>query len=209
LLPSFLQKKFLLLGPPTSFLSIPLSIYSQREREWRCLVLSWCRAGWSEAALHRRPLPLHGMILFFFWRGDSACGCGWCPWGDKSGEWLRGCVAGERNVFFPCLCMWRGRRSTVPFKTIMFRASFFFWYIIYYYYYYYYLYFLFSCVGAQKWVTTIIMNGPCPKTSQPLIASSIIFYGKSNIAITLFQRTWPLSLGEQCFVFQRVVVFVN
>jgi hypothetical protein len=33
LLPSFLQKKFLLLGPPTSFLSIPLSIYSQRERE--------------------------------------------------------------------------------------------------------------------------------------------------------------------------------
>jgi hypothetical protein len=64
-------------------------------------------------------------------------------------------------------------------------------------------------VVTQKWVTTIITNGPCPKTSQPLIASSIIFYGKSNIVITLFQRTWPLSLGEQCFVFQRVVVFVN
>ena len=33
LLPSFLQKQFLLLCPPTPFLSIPLSIYSQRERE--------------------------------------------------------------------------------------------------------------------------------------------------------------------------------
>ena len=33
LLPSFLQKQFLLLCLPTSFLSIPLSIYSQRERE--------------------------------------------------------------------------------------------------------------------------------------------------------------------------------
>jgi hypothetical protein len=78
-------------------------------------------------------------------------------------------------------------------------SFFFFWYIIYYFI---FLYFLFFCVVIQKWVTTIITiitNGPCPKTSQPPIASSIIFYEKSKIVITLFQRTWPLSLGPCLF----------
>jgi hypothetical protein len=140
LLPSFLQKQFLLLCLPTSFLSIPLSIYSQREREWRCLVLSWCRAGWREAALHRRPLPLHGMILFFFWRGDSACGCGWCQWGDKSGEWLRGCVAGERNFFFPCLCIVQGKKKH---KMVLFRALFLFFFDILFIYFYFFCIFSF------------------------------------------------------------------
>jgi hypothetical protein len=118
------------------------------------------------------------------------------------------CRGEKRLLPLPLHVKGKKKHSTVQNDNVS-CFFFFFWYIYYYYYYYYYLYFLFSCVGAQKWVTTIIMNGPCPKTSQPLIASSIIFYGKSNIAITLFQRTWPLSLGEQCFVFERVVVFVN
>jgi hypothetical protein len=34
-------------------------------------------------------------------------------------------VVGEQNIFFPCLCVCRGRRRTVLFKTILFQ--FFFW----------------------------------------------------------------------------------
>ena len=37
----------------------------------------------------------------------------------------RECVVRERNFFFPCLYMCRGRRSTMPFWMALFRALFF------------------------------------------------------------------------------------
>jgi len=34
-------------------------------------------------------------------------------------------IAGEENFFFPCLCVSRGRRSTMSFKTALLRAFLF------------------------------------------------------------------------------------
>jgi len=58
-------------------------------------------------------------------------GGGWEAWvvsrfGQVGRERERECVCGvarERNFFFPCLCVSRGWRSTMPFKTTLFCAS--------------------------------------------------------------------------------------
>jgi len=64
----FLPVFFFFSPPPLS--SLPLDIYRQRERGSPYLVLSWCRAGWRGAAPVQPPLPLQGMVFFFFQCGD-------------------------------------------------------------------------------------------------------------------------------------------
>jgi hypothetical protein len=67
-LPLFPPLFFFFSPPPNS--SLPLGIYRQRERGSPYLVLSWCRAGWRRAAPVQPPLPLQGMVFFFFQCGD-------------------------------------------------------------------------------------------------------------------------------------------
>jgi hypothetical protein len=153
--------------------------------------------------------PCHCMAWFSSSFGVVTvhAGVGGVSEGTSRGNDWEGALQGRETSSSPASACAGEEEAQYRSKRYCFVLSFFF--LIYYLLLLFFFYFLFSCVVTQKWVTTIITNGPCPKTSQPLIASSIIFYGKSNIVITLFQRTWPLSLGEQCFFFQKVVVFVN
>jgi len=48
---------------------------------------------------------------------------GLCKWVEGESEMG---VIGEQNIFFPCLCVCRGKRRTVSFKTALFHFFFLF-----------------------------------------------------------------------------------
>jgi hypothetical protein len=142
--------------------------------------------------------PCHCMAWFSSSFGVVTvhAGVGGVSEGTSRGNDWEGALQGRETSSSPASALCRGRRST---KWYCFVLSSFFFLIYYLFIFIFFVFSLFLCGD----IITIITNGPCPKTSQPPIASSIIFYEKNKIVITLFQRTWPLSLGEQFFFFPK------